>query len=278
MTLNELKSDVAKLGFESYIEDEDCFIASANRALSLIYIDRPVSKSAVITFSGPEVSLAKEFIEHHGGETLTIACNGGAISFRSSGVGECVIRDSTGAGSVQLTGDRQLVKQFIRGDATVSFIGDYYFTISNLAVFKELLSNKPLDIPEYTPYRELDPSDYCNDFRAFSGMPCDKFGNPIDEVSLMDGRIRAPFNYRGELYLNYYRTPKKIDATIPNASIDVSEECAPMLPLLTASFLWLDDDAAKAQYYMSLYRDMIANTKRYSTNKIDTAYRVNGWA
>ena len=278
MTLNELKNDVAKLGFESYIEDEDCFIASANRALSLIYIDRPVSKSAVITFKGPRVSFVKEFIEHRSGETITIPCKGMSVSFRSSGIGECVIRDSTGAGSVQLSGDRQLVKQFVRGDATITFIGDYYFTVSNLAVFDDLLSNKPLDIPEYNPYRELNPKDYCDDFRAFSSHPCDKFGNPIDSVTLLDGRICAPFDYRGEMYLTYYRTPKEINATDPNASIDISEECAPMLPLLTASFLWLDDDAAKAQYYMTLYRDMVANTKRYSTNKIDTAYRVNGWA
>ena len=278
MTLNELKNDVAKLGFESYIEDEDCFIASANRALALIYIDRPVSKSTVITFRGPKVILSKDFIEHHSGETITIPCHGKAVSFRTSGVGECVIRDSTGASDVQLSSDRQLVKQFIRGDATISFIGDYYFTVSNLAVFDDLLSNKPLDIPEYSPYRELNPKDYCDDFRAFSGMPCDKFGNPIDAVSLIDGRIRAPFDYRGEMYLTYYRTPRVIDKTNFNVLIDVSEECAPMLPLLTASFLWLDDDAGKAQYYMSLYRDMVANTKRYSTNKIDTVYRVNGWA
>ena len=57
MTLNELKNDVAKLGFESYIEDNGAFIASVNRALSLIYVDRPVSKSAVISFVSSRESL-----------------------------------------------------------------------------------------------------------------------------------------------------------------------------------------------------------------------------
>ena len=42
--------------------------------------------------------------------------------------------------------------------------------------------------------------------------------------------------------------------------------------------MWLDDDAAKAQYYMSLYRDMVANVKRFQASKIDLEYRVNGWA
>ena len=278
MTLNELRNDVAKLGFESYIEDEDCFIASATRALSLIYIDRPVSKSTVITFRGPRVNLAKDFIEHRSGEVISFPLTGKAVSFRTTGTGECVITDSTGSSNVQLTANRQLVRQFLRGDATITFSGNYYFTVSNLAVFGDLLSNNLIDIPEYTPYRDLNPRDYCDDFRAFSSHPCDKYGNPIDTVSLIDGRIRAPFDYRGEMYMTYYRTPKAIDKTIPNAALDVSEDCAPMLPLLTASFMWLDDDTAKSQYYMSLYRDMVANTKRYSTNKIDTVYRVNGWA
>jgi hypothetical protein len=100
----------------------------------------------------------------------------------------------------------------------------------------------------------------------------------VDSVRLIDGKIIVPYNYRKDLYLTYYRSPKRLDASSMDAEIDISEECLPMLPLLTASFMWLDDDTAKAQYYMTLYRDMVANVKRYSTNKIDTEYRVNGWA
>ena len=79
MTLNELKNDVARLGFESYIEDEDCFIASANRALSLIYVDRPVSKTTTISLRGPKINVKHEFIEHHSGEVITIPYTGISI-------------------------------------------------------------------------------------------------------------------------------------------------------------------------------------------------------
>ena len=278
MTLNELKNDVAMLGFESFVEDEACFIASANRALSLIYVDRPVSKTAVVTFKGPRVSFSTEFIEHKSGDVITIPISGKSISFRSTGTGSCVIIDNTGSNSIPLSNNSQLVKQFIHGSGSVTFSGDYYYTVNNLAVFDDLISNRPTDIPEYSPYRELNPTDYCDDFRAFCSPACDKNGNPISSIQLIDGRIRAPFDFRGEIYLTYYRTPKEIVATSQDVLIDISAECEPMLPLLTASFLWLDDDAAKAQYYMSLYRDLAANVKRYSTNKIDTVYRVNGWA
>ena len=278
MTLNELKNDVASLGFESFIEDENCFLLSANRALSLIYADRPVSKTVAIQFRGPRASFAREFIEHKASEVITFTVSGKALSFRSTGVGSCVIRDSTGSNSIPLSVDGQSVKQFLHGEATVTFSGDYYFTVSNLAAFEDVLSNRAPDIPEYTPYNELNPSDYCDDFRAFCSLPTDKDGNQISALELVDGRIRAPYNFRGEIYLKYYRTPREITKELSDAEIDVSNECKPMLPLLTASFLWLDDDAAKAQYYMSLYRDLVANAKRYSTNKIDTVYRVNGWA
>jgi hypothetical protein len=278
MTLNELKNDVARLGFESYVEDEECFIASANRALSLIYVDRPVSKVACITFGGPRVSCVREFIEHVSGEEITVPVKGKSLSFRSHGKGTCTISDSSGSSSVFLTQEGQLTKQFIYGgEATLTFSGDYYFTVTNLAVFLDLTSDKAVDIPEYGPYLELAPEDYCDGFRSFAGYPTDSSGKRIEEVKLMDGRILAPFGYRGELYLTYYRTPKVIKKDTAYA-IDVSDECAPMLPLLTASFLWLDDDAAKAQYYMSLYRDMIANVRRYSNNRIDTAYSTEGWA
>ena len=278
MTLNELKNDVACLGFESYVEDEECFLASANRALSLIYTDRPMSKTAIIPLRGPKANLTREFIEHASGEEIVIPFSGKSISFRTSGKGMCKITDESGANIVPLSMDNQLTKRFLKGSGNIVFYGDYYYTVSNLAIFDDSVSAESADIPEYTPFKEVSISEYCNDFRAFIGQPRGKDGNPVSGVSLIDGRIRVPYNLRGEIYLTYYRSPKAIDAENGNARIDISEECAPLLPLLTASFTWLDEDAAKAQYYMSLYRDLAAGIKRYSTSKIDTVYSVNGWA
>ena len=278
MTLNELKKDVACLGFESYIEDEDCFIASANRALSLIYVDRPVSRTASISLRGPRINIKYEFIEHRAGDVIVIPFSGRSLSFRSSGKGTCVITDRTGSNTVPLLMHDQLTKQFVFGDGKITFSGDFYFTVTNLAVFEDTISNNTPDIPEYAPMRIIDPKDWCNDFRAFASKPCDKYGNSIDSIKLIDGRIHAPYETIGEIYLTYYRLPTLINEDNKTSPIDISNECEPLLPLLTASFMWLDDDAAKAQYYMSLYRDLIANVRRFSTNKIDTQYSVNGWA
>lgn len=278
MTLNELKTDVAMLGFENYVENEDCFIASLNRALNLLYVDRPVSKTMTLSFSAPHITFKKDFIEHHCGENITYAIKGRSLSFRTTGNGECIIRDKSGSSLIYLNKKNQLTKVHIISEGSITFRGDFYYTISNLAVFDDVTSMNVPDIPEYTPRKEIAPSDYSDDFRSFAGLPCDAEGNPVGEAILRDGRISMPFEFTGDLYLTYYRLPNKVTADDPNARIDVSDECAVLLPLLTASFMWLDDDAGKAQYYMSLYRDAIANIKRFSTIRINTEYRTNGWA
>ncbi len=278
MTISDLKNDVLQLGFDSYIENEKCFIASANRALSLIYVDRPVTKTAVISFHGPRGKLVSDFIEHTSGDEISFSISGKSLSFRSMGKGTCIITDRTGSNTVPLSAQGQHTKQFINGDTTVTFKGDYYFTISNFAVFEDLVSNNSSDIPDYTTYREVEVKDFASDFRAFAGHPKDSSGALIESVELADGIIRTPYDYRGEMYLTYYRSPATIIGDSPSKVIDISEECVPLLPLLTASFMWLDDDAAKAQYYMSLYRDMVSNIRRFSNNKIIAEYRTNGWA
>lgn len=271
-------NDVAYLGFENYVENEEIFFSAANRALSLIYVDRPVSDTAVITVKGPRISVLREYIEHFSGDVIDIPFSGMTLSFRTSGSGYCVVSDPTGSNNINFSGTNQLSKQFIYGDGKISFRGDFYYVIRHFAVYKDQISNSSVDIPEFLPYREIKPSDYCDNFRAFAGLPHDINGSPIECAKLVDGRVRLPSDYRGELYLTYYRSPAPLDIDDYDSEIDISKECEPMLPLLTASFMWLDDDAAKAQYYMSLYRDLMANVKRFSTNKIDTQYSVNGWA
>ena len=279
MTLDELKNDVAALGFEGSVEDDSIFISSVNRALGIIYTDRPVTKTSIVHFDAPRISFKREFIEHHSGEDITLTVRGMGLSFRTIGEGECTIRETGGGGSfVNFSTHNQLTRRKIKNEATITFSGDYYYTVSNLVVFDDLTSTNLTDIREYSPRKEALPTEYCSDFRAFAGPPRDINGEIVNEAELRDGRISVPFEFSGDIYLTYYRTPTKITQMNPNLVIDVSEECATLLPLLTASFLWLDDDAAKAQYYMSLYRDSIANIKRFSTMRIDNKYSVNGWA
>ena len=64
-----------------------------------------------------------------------------------------------------------------------------------------------------------------------------------------------------------------------DGELDIDPECEHLLALLSASYIWLDDDAEKAQYYMSLYREGMASLKLYSTRCVNAEYEdVTGWA
>ncbi len=279
MTLQELRNDVARLGFESYIEDEEVFLSSLNRAMKLIYTDRPVSKTIAIPIGAPKIRIHKKMIEHHRGERITFYADGGiALCFSSTGMGECTIANGNGSETIELIGTDTVTKRILTGEESISFSGNGYFTVTNLTVYDEIPGSLESDIPSYSPWYELNPESYCTDFRSFASLPTDEHGQIIESVTLRDGRLYIPRDYSGLIYLTYYRMPSVITEDDDNAIIDISNECSALLPLLTASFMWLDDDAAKAQYYMSLYRDAIANIKRFSVNQIDTAYLTNGWA
>jgi hypothetical protein len=60
--------------------------------------------------------------------------------------------------------------------------------------------------------------------------------------------------------------------------IDLDPELCTLLPLLVASYVWLEDEEEKASYYMNLYRERAADIERknrsYAPIKIKNIY---GW-
>ena len=65
----------------------------------------------------------------------------------------------------------------------------------------------------------------------------------------------------------------------PDRELDIPKELESLVPLLAAAYVWLDDDADKAQYYMSLYRDGMSAVKLYTRRAVDTGFEnATGWA
>ena len=278
MTINELRAEVASLGFESKIEADNVFFTAANRALLTIFTERPVAKTVRIPIpSHAPVSLIP-IIKHGGGEEILIPLTEKYFSFRVSGVGKYTFNNGLWSESVSFNTDDSLFKGETKGEcASLCFSGECYFTVYNLAEYKEISDGKD-GAPEYKPYTEVRADGSSGDFLFFLSEAYSSAG-PIKDAVLEGGIIRLPRGKYSEIYLTYARRPKRITESGSSEEIDVPHETSHLLPLLTAAYLWLEDSPEMSDYYMSLYKSEMNFIRRYCTGRNSSTYHdVVGWA
>ena len=64
--------------------------------------------------------------------------------------------------------------------------------------------------------------------------------------------------------MRYESKPKRI--TADTAIIDLNADALYLLPVLTAYFVWLDDEPRLAESYLDLYRKLMETAKRRSAS------------
>ena len=279
MTLNDLRNEVAALAFEDSISLNKSFVASANRALITLFTERPVAKTVRIPTAEQKPLSYIPTLTHIGGEDITVKLIGRAYIFRVCGRGTFTLSDGISVKTKSFDSENALFRGTIRtGEASITFSGDFIYTVYALTCYGELYSENESDIREYTPKSEYDLNALFGDFLAFLEAPRTRDSAVYDAI-MQNGTLILPFGKYDEVYLTYARMPRLISADYPDAAIDISGECQPLLALLTASYLWLDDDAEKAQYYMSIYRTQMSFIRRYNTSISANGYQdVTGWA
>ncbi len=278
MTYEELKNDVTALGFEKWIEDENLLTLCANRALELIYTERPVSRTRDMLIEKPEICNLHKRIALSASESVTLPLSGRAYSFLISGSGSYTVIDGDEVRRVDFSTDMSSVRDFISVGGSICFECTSDCLIRGYVNYKRIIAATAEDIPEYGRYRAIDPARQYKDFRSFASMPRDSRGRIPDGVRMREGQIFLPWDFDGELTICYNRSPSRIISDEPTTAIDVPEDVAHLLPLLCASFMWLDDDAEKARYYMALYRQTISGINLSVPSTVENNYVTNGWA
>ena len=141
------------------------------------------------------------------------------------------------------------------------------------AEYGEITGENPESIPLLNEDIILDMASLTNDFLSFSRPPEDGFGNPLSGAVISGDEIRIPSSYSGGVTLFYNRLPREISKDAPESDIDIPEKLSHLLPLLTASSLWLDDEPERAVYYADAYREGMAKVKRLSSSQIDRSVK-----
>ena len=266
MTLNELKTEVSALGFEPGTDTNPILITAANRALSMICAEIPTVK----TLHAPAVPCSPSYylaaLHHARGEHIELMLSGRAYTFWASGKGSFAEISDSGSRSREFDSKLSNFRGFINGKTTLVFDGEGDYDVLGLSVFDRVRSDELEDIPT-APENRIKPDELVDDFFAFAEPPRDASGEFI-AGSRLEGRcVILPLDYSGVVTLNYESRPKMI--TESSTEIDISPSAEHLLPILTAYFVWLDDEAELAESYLRLYRSLLDTAKRKS--KTDSA-------
>lgn len=278
MTPNQLKDTVLHLGFETTLESEDSFFSALARALYTVFLDRPQIKSADLMIPGRRGTLISAGFVHDPRTVEEFTLDGAALSFRIGGTGSYIITTGNKSYERQFDGGLAICRERLYGISTIRFLGEYSYTVSSLATFPALPGPKDSDIPILLDRQEIELKSKIPDFLAPNEPPKDSLGQSVDGAEISSGMLILPSVFSGYIRLSYLRSPKIPTHEDGDMEIDLPEETRELLPLLVASYLWLDDDPEKAEYYRALYDDGIKTLRQNVFRRLGTVYKTNGWA
>ncbi len=276
MTLKDLQSDVYALGYERPLEDSELFMSALNQAMRMIYAEQKYKKSSKIRVRrAEEASHSKGF--KYTGEPLTLPLVGRAYSIRLCGRGSLSFDNGECIREEEFDGDDVLLRGFIKGRGSVTFLGDYSYDILSLVTYSDIFSNDICDIPDGSGSFSFDFSKN-GDFLEFCDVARDALGREIPDVLLEGSRLTAKCKSSRDIYIRYILSPKRITADDPYLEIDISRADESALTFLCASLLWRDDEPELADHYYSLYREMQLASQKPHGSRSAKYELCDGWA
>lgn len=304
MTVSQLYNSVSQLGFEDSLEDDDRFIFATNRALLQVNAIRPVTGAYVINHKPMENKINGATFDpiEKTDELFFFAENVKAYYFEADGYGTLYIEkyEATAdswvkigmvelAGAREFTAYRGFIKQdgsFVNASVRLHFVGAYLYSVRCVAMYEYLYSASEADIPAYTPFTRYDIKVLAPDFLTLASPPIvevDGIAYLNQGYNVENGRIiLLPHDMKGLFKVIYNRKPKSIEntgeASEDSTIIDLDEDLCALLPVLVASYVWMDDEPEKAQYYLMLYRERAADIERRICNATPVPIKSsNGW-
>lgn len=303
MTIQELYDSVSQLGFETSLENTQRFYLAANRAIKQVARIKPAISSYridhypianvvdndAITPAIKEVdplyfgatSAKSYYFEANGNGTATLEKYSATTDTWT--VFKVIALSSTDSKFVAYKGFVLDGEEEVTEPIRIAFTGDYSYFVRNVALYATLYSNSLSDIPDYSAYTRYNMNTLTNDFSSYASPPMiDEVGNTVlykDYSIENNNTLLFPRSIRGSFIVRYNKKPIEIDSTGANmdAVIDLDDELVALMPLLVAAYVWADDEPAKCEYYLSLYREQEAQIKSAIKNIEPITVTTNRW-
>ncbi len=300
MKVLNLYEAVSKLGFEDSLEDAKAFYHALNRATVQINALRPHLEKYDISKRPLENCIPNsDFAVREVFENIEYSVLGAkAFYFEAMGEGKCEIFYEDEGEYVKVreieyndrgfTAYRGIIERedggYPEGEVMIKFSGEYVSSIRNVALYDRLLGSDPERIPAYEPFTAYDMKELSDDFLTFADNPVELDGYRIlDSSYRIEGqsRILLPYELSGTVRVRYNRRVAELsysaNPTEDDREIDLDEELCTLLPLLVASYVWLDDEPEKAAHYYSLYSERTKEIVYRTKNISPGIYETNGW-
>lgn len=304
MTVSQLYNSVAQLGFENSLEEDSRFIFAVNRALLQVNAIRPATKAYVINHKPMANKIANATFKpiDKKDELYFYADNVKAYYFEADGNGIVYIEKYDSASnewkliaqndlnsSKTFKAYRGLIKEdkkFTSGQIRMRFTGDYFYSVKCVAMYEYIYTDNVDDIPAYEPFTRYDIGALAEDFLTLSTpliVETEGVSYVNQDYTIENGRVILLPHDKGGIYkVLYNRKPSPIpqSESLSNSStiLDLDEDLCALLPNLIASYIWLEDEPDKAQYYMSLYKESAIDIERRMRNTTPIQIKsCNGW-
>ena len=280
MTYKQLYAEVAALGFESEIENQPALLFAANRALKSITALMPAYGNITLIQRVFTPCMHIPELKYIPKKEITVPLRGAVFSFKFSGAGTVTLKERHRVTPFFMDSPYTEFRKFlVDGEGELVLSGNIAFALKDIACFPNVPGTSESDIPLISPYRSYDMHTHTKDFFGFTTLPTDENGCAICGAYFRNETLFIPYGYEGEIHLIYHRVPREISADAPNAPIDLAPAMTHLLPLLTAAYLWIEDDSTKSQFYMQMYMEGIRDLRISRPSAADTAITdTHHWA
>ena len=173
------------------------------------------------------------------------------------------------------------------GDISLEFESDYRLSLRNVALYDVLYSALASDVPAFSEYITYDMQSLVPDFKSFLSPPflIDEQYKILDKGFYIEAKTKLflPYSWTGTYRIEYNVKPELItvfseDVIKSTDRINLDDDLCALLPLLVASYVWLDDEPEKAQYYETQYQIQSAEIISRERNRTPVEFKsVYGW-
>lgn len=265
MNLGYIKQEIYNLGFSDENDTTPTIVIQAiNRALSTISSTvRPITSKYIISQYPIKNQLTNSAeLKHYNGEPITFNATGVSYYFECDGTGTANINSDLGEVIVDMVSNKELkvYKGFCKGNTTIIFAGDFSYNIKNVAIYGEKISENVEDIQPFGNSVFYDFKEIAKakgeTFISFS----DKYKangsfKPLTNFDIIDRHIlRLPSKDTTEytIFYNKLYTPITEDTPL-ETEMELDEDLHVLIPLLSAFYVWQDDEERKADKWYNDY-------------------------